>query len=569
MMWWWRLLFFSALLSCGLSSLLLLAPVRCDARVVINEVYYDHPGLDDGWEFVELYNTAQTPCDLSGWRLEFIDGATGRVSVLWTASAGTVIEPDGLICVAGSARGSAPELRLTVAIGNGPDAVRLVSSAGVVDLVGYGEVPLAGLYESYPACDVDPGLSLARKPDGADSNRNGADFVAAYPSPNRRNFFSSDLGIALQGASLHPCRGSPFSFVVRLTNEGIERTSGRVTVVASALEGGCAVSSERSDLDLDLLPETAESVEVRLLAPLGGRFELWATVLDETDENASNDTVRVPLASSPGDIVVNEIMYRPAEGMSEWMELENRSAAPRNLNSWTVRDATGAARLMAAEDLVVEPGSFLILVRDSSSFRRQYRDCRAEVRRVAGGWPTLNDTGKGGVADVVELRDGDGVLVERIDYKDLLGSERGRSLERVSEELCSSTGGGLWHRCTDRSGATPGRENSIRTDRASQGRSSISPNPFCPRRDREMVITVGLAEGETGFLVRIYDLEGIEIRRLFGERGGAHVLSCRWDGRTNDGSPVPTGLYVCLVEFIGSGGGAWRKEKQCVAVASD
>lgn len=35
-------------LSCG--------ALPCRARVVINEIYYDHPGKDEGWEFVEIYN---------------------------------------------------------------------------------------------------------------------------------------------------------------------------------------------------------------------------------------------------------------------------------------------------------------------------------------------------------------------------------------------------------------------------------------------------------------------------------------------------------------------------------
>jgi hypothetical protein len=83
------------------------------------------------------------------------------------------------------------------------------------------------------------------------------------------------------------------------------------------------------------------------------------------------------------------------------------------------------------------------------------------------------------------------------------------------------------------------------------------------------VITAALEEGETGLMVRIFNLDGLEIRRIFGENGGARVLSCRWDGRMNEGSLARTGLYVCLVEFVRTGGGVCRKEKTCIAVAAD
>ena len=100
-----------------------------------------------------------------------------------------------------------------------------------------------------------------------------------------------------------------------------------------------------------------------------------------------------------------------------------------------------------------------------------------------------------------------------------------------------------------------------------QGEVTIIPNPFCPGRDRETVITGSCRTGEDGFLVRIFDLEGMEVRRLFGETGGARVFSCRWDGRRSDGSRAGSGLYICVVELVGMGGGICRRVKYPVAVA--
>jgi hypothetical protein len=192
------------------------------------------------------------------------------------------------------------------------------------------------------------------------------------------------------------------------------------------------------------------------------------------------------------------------------------------------------------------------------------------VNDIDGGWPALNDTDKGDRADVVELFDETGVLVERISYRDLLGAERGISIERVSTGFCSDRAGGIWHRSAAKLRATPGCENSTLVEHAPRcGGLSVSPNPFCPRRDGEVSVTGRRAGRETGFLVRIFDRDGYEIRRVFGECGGADVFSCGWDGRSSDGTAVRTGLYVCLVEYIESGGRVCRKEKTCIVVAAN
>jgi len=570
-MMWWRLFSLSVVrFPAFLICFTLLAFSPCRAQVVINEVYYDHPGKDDGWEFIEINNAGETASDISGWRLEFLDGASGRKSTLWAASSGTIIEPKGFICISGSARSPAPGFLLSGAIGNGPDAVRLVSPSGVIDIIGYGEVTLGDLYESSPAPDVDPGFSLARKPDGNDTNRNDADFVASAPTPGGRNFFIRDISVAVDAEAVLPCRESFFSVTIRLTNCGIEPVSGRVWILSSAMVAGRATSSERVELDIDMAPAARDSIAVTLVSPLSARFDLRAAILDTPDENPANDTANASLGSSPGEVVVNEIMYRPGEGMSEWIELVNTSGGECNLKSWTICDATGSRRLISDEDVSLPSGGFVILAQDSASFVLEYPGCIAPVRSLERGWPSLNDTDHKDFADIVELRDCGGVLVERVSYKNLLGSERGRSIERVSDEACSSLAGGIWHRCAARGGSTPGRDNSTRTDTMPRSRApSVSSNPFCPARDHETVITASLEEGETGLMVRIFNLDGLEIRRIFGENGGARVLSCRWDGRMNEGSLARTGLYVCLVEFVRTGGGVCRKEKTCIAVAAD
>jgi hypothetical protein len=575
-MWWWmmrrwslfRFLSFGALVA-GVFIEIVFAR-SCAAGVVVNEVYYDHPGVDDGWEFVEIHNPDTAAHSLSGWFLEALDGATGKAKVVWAAPSGAIIGPGEFLCIAGIARAPSPERLLKGTLGNGPDAVRLVSPSGIVDLVGYGGCASSDLYETAPAPDVSAGASLARKPDGFDSGRNDADFVSAPPTPGRRNFFGRDAGIRLAGENVLPCRGTKFSLLLRIANCGLDPSSGRVSIHAEVRESGFVVSSIEVERDLDLAVSSDDSIELALAAPLSRRFEVRAYLDGAPDQNPLNDTAIVSLGASPGAVLINEIMYRPEKEMSEWIEIVNVADCDCNLRGWALCDATGSRRLVSSANMILPPGGFSILAKDSASFAREFPACEAPVRVLEGGWPALNDTDKEGRADAVSIFDEAGILEERVEYRDLLGAERGRSIERVSTELCSGRAGGIWHRSAGRLRATPGRENSTRVYRPPRSRGlSVSPNPFCPRRDGEVSVTGRRDEGETGFRVRIFDSEGYELRRVFGECGGADVFSCRWDGRSGGGVVARTGLYICLVEYIGAGGGVCRKEKTCIVVAGN
>ena len=92
------------------------------------------------------------------------------------------------------------------------------------------------------------------------------------------------------------------------------------------------------------------------------------------------------------------------------------------------------------------------------------------------------------------------------------------------------------------------------------------PNPFSPARDGKVRIGGRAVAGETGLLVRIFDLGGREVIRLFGEEGGARIFSCEWDGRRGGGGDSPSGLYICVVEFVTQGGVVCRREKRCIAL---
>ncbi len=581
MMWWWKhtvvLHAFHLLQECAAgrffiwTACLILAPNTAleatgfrASPLVINEVYYDHPGSDGGWEFVELYNAGDAPCDMTGMRLEFLDGRTGVARTVWAAPAGLTALPDSYILIAGENRRRTGDGALTGSLENGPDAVRLADPGGVLDCVGYGEPLPPLLYEGAPARDAPPGYSLAREPDGRDTGINSEDFTIATPSPGVRNVFVSDLGLSTAGEELLPCRGAAFSISLSVENTGLRSFAGWVVFRSGIVEADSRFEVGCLECWVELDADAADTVSVPISPRHADVMSVETVLSSDADQSPLNDTCRVVVRTSPGPVVVNEIMYRPERNGSEWIELINVGPERCSLKGWMLRDLSGSRKVIADDDICIEPGGFLVLA--------EYPDLVSRITAspvigIEGSWPSLNDRDGRFGADEVRLYDQSGVLVERVGYNDMLGEERGRSIERVSEYLCSAAPGGVWHRCSLPGGCSPGARNSIHTPHgAGDGVIRIEPNPFCAARDGETAISGSLIAGEFGFSVRIFDIEGFELRRLFGETGGARIFTCRWDGRDSHHAPVQTGLYICLVEFVGRGGVVCRRERVLVAV---
>ncbi|HMV70258.1 MAG TPA: lamin tail domain-containing protein, partial [Myxococcota bacterium] len=117
--------------------------VTCDAgpvTVLINELFPNPSGVDDGWEWVELHNFGFQTLDLSGWRVEAGTTTFDTVGVL---PVGARLAPGGLLVVGQSAAVAGVDVVAPgFSMGNATvdaDAVRLVDcQGGVRDTVVYG-----------------------------------------------------------------------------------------------------------------------------------------------------------------------------------------------------------------------------------------------------------------------------------------------------------------------------------------------------------------------------------------------------------------------------------------------
>jgi hypothetical protein len=162
-------------------------------QIVINELYYDSPGTDQGC-FTELKGPPGT--SLNGYVLVGVNG-NGGSEYATISLTGHSIPSDGYFVVAQDNTVQNYDMIDAYAdwqnansggTGEGDNVIlRLISTT--VDAVGYGTFSGSGVFvgEGEPAPDV-VGTSIGRVPDGIDTNNNAADFAELLsPTPGETN----------------------------------------------------------------------------------------------------------------------------------------------------------------------------------------------------------------------------------------------------------------------------------------------------------------------------------------------------------------------------------------------
>lgn len=144
-------------------------------------------------EFVEIVNPSSSPVDAGGYRVDYRAAEGTRDIVLATIPAGTTIAARSRYLLAGSgyAGSAASDQTFSAGLAAAGGGVALRSPAGdVADSVGYGSAANA-FVEGSPApaapAEAPPGKSIARIPDGHDTDDNAADFEVTTPTPRSPN----------------------------------------------------------------------------------------------------------------------------------------------------------------------------------------------------------------------------------------------------------------------------------------------------------------------------------------------------------------------------------------------
>jgi hypothetical protein len=247
-----------------------------------------------------------------------------------------------------------------------------------------------------------------------------------------------------------------------------------------------------------------------------------------SDANQSNNASSA-VWNPPPTICINEIFYSE----TEWLELFNGTQSVVSLSEITVSDPVASSPL-PSEPLA--PGEYIILTADQVKFQNRWGSVTCPVVELEQ-WPTLNNSG-----DTLTLVN-ESQVIDMVPYTSQWGGNSAASLERRSSTVYGFIRNN-WG--TSVCNGTPGAANSIGT--VSSGEFlTLTPTVFNPP-DTPLRIEINLPMQACNVTVKVFDVRGMEIEKLYSSISPGEVLVLEWSG--ND---YPIGRYIVFAEAVCAG----------------
>lgn len=255
----------------------------------------------------------------------------------------------------------------------------------------------------------------------------------------------------------------------------------------------------------------------------GNGIPVEAVVCCSQDQQNGNDEKHT-VWNPPPTLCITEIFYQEPE----WVELFNGGEYPLDLCSLAFSDPSTTA-LMGGT--VIEPGEYAVITKDPGDFTAVWGTIPCPVIQPYN-WPTLNNGG-----DSLHLHTPGGTL-DFVPYRSSWGGSSSESLERRSLQSMGFQGEN-WGTCI--AGGTPGMPNSI--GETSGGRFlSLSPGVFNPP-GTPLQIEINLPMQACNVTVKVYDVRGMELERLYHGIAPGETLVLQWWG-----NEYPVGRYIVYAE---------------------
>lgn len=314
------------------------------------------------------------------------------------------------------------------------------------------------------------------------------------------------------------------------------------------------------------IPPYYSTAYINFTSPIQAGIIYTLSITDTITDCVGNilpisSSVRFAFADSleANDLVINEVLADPADGISDYVEIYNRSSKildMRLLVLATIDPSTGlleSQKNIAPNGFLVFPGEYFVLTTDPPSIRDYYY-CQHWYNFIEmESFPTFsNESG------IVVLAYSAGNIIDRLGYNigmydPILTSTDGVAIERINFDRPSydSTN---WHAAASTVGfGTPTYLNSQYSNTEGESELTIEPAVFSPDNDgyydvQNILFT--FSEGGGICNIDIFDASGRFIKHIArNEIIGTHAVFS-WDGSNEYNEKCPIGMYVLLAEVL-------------------
>ena len=290
---------------------------------------------------------------------------------------------------------------------------------------------------------------------------------------------------------------------------------------------------------------------------------------------ADKNSAQIALANTDirtNDVLINEILFNPKVGGSDFLELYNASDKIFNLADFTVAN-TDNGLISSFENIETDylffPQTYIVISADILNVKNEYLDETAnDALLLENDLPTFPDD-EGGVLLLYNGSSIDGFEYSNDWHHTLIVEEEGISLERVDFNT-ETQNQDNWHSAASDVGyATPSYKNSqfIDNDSISTGEVWLTNKTFSPDFDGfQDFLLINYQVEQSGFTanIDIYDANGRWTKRIAkNEILGIHGFY-KWDGTTDNGTKARMGIYIVFVELVHPSGTVQRIKKTAV-----
>ncbi len=306
-------------------------------------------------------------------------------------------------------------------------------------------------------------------------------------------------------------------------------------------------------------------VELRFATPFksGKQYTISVKGIKDLKDNTilEKQSTNFYLIESPvtGDIIINEILFDPHKGASDFIELINISKKYLSLKGVKISNKIKDDKIERIEDeIVLSRGDYICISADTNSVINNYfvPDSALLYQNKLPGF----DDDEGNVSlfyfDSISKID---ILIDSFDYSEDMHSSfitdvEGISLERKNPFLSTNDKFNWTSASTITDGATPGYKNSVFFEPGSDTTKSIilEKKVFSPNDDGvddELIIKYSFENPGNYANFYIFDSRG----RLISQIANNELLGTRgiivWDGYV-DSAKVPVGVYLLYYKIV-------------------
>ena len=529
--------------------------------VVIDEIMADQTpqiALPSN-EWIELKNVSANPINLQNWRIGDLTGQSGPMPNF-------ILQPDSFVIVCTGSAVAAMQVYGRVisvtsfpSLDNDGDQLYLKSNTGLtIHAVSYS----LSWYQN--AVKSDGGWTLemidTKNPCAGISNWK-ASIDARGGSPGIKNSVE-----AVNNDQSTPSIKNAYAIdnlnIVIVFDEPVDSLKG-ATIANYIIDGGLSIQSAIS------ISPLFDKVQLRLTTAMQTSKVYNITVNNVADcknnSVGSKNKVKIglPVDAAVMEMVINEILFNPKSGASDYVEFYNRSNKIFDANKLYIanRNSSGAInspKLISTIPYYVFPGDYIVVTEDAVNLPLNYMVQNPDAVFVVSSMPSFPDD----QGDVI-LLNLQGAVVDEVKYLDdwqfaLIANPDGVSLERIDPDGNSQEATN-WHSAASTAGyGTPTYKNSqYKLLQSINATIEVTPKVFSPDNDgRDDIATIQYKTTEPGYVanITIYDANGRPVRSLVKNATLGLQGYWIWDGLDDKKLKLPVGTYIVFTEIFNLNG---------------